>query len=140
MVRAGVMSDSERITVRIQADKLGALQALVDGGKFPTISDAIRAAIDSFIETNFFRKITRIIGIGNDFFIIYKNNYEVICLRIATDNQTLTINDRIIFWRSNGQLTSVYLFIISMIIQHFLDLIFLRFTNATTTLINSKSN
>jgi len=47
------MSDSERITVRIQADKLGALQALVDGGKYPTISDAIRAAIDSFIETNF---------------------------------------------------------------------------------------
>ena len=25
----------------------------MDGGKFPTISDAIRAAIDSFIETNF---------------------------------------------------------------------------------------
>jgi len=29
------------------------LQALVDNGKFPTISDAIRAAIDTFIETHF---------------------------------------------------------------------------------------
>ncbi|MCE5295695.1 MAG: ribbon-helix-helix domain-containing protein [Euryarchaeota archaeon] len=47
------MSDTERITIRIPAEKLQALQALVDDAKYPTISDAIRAAIDSFIETHF---------------------------------------------------------------------------------------
>ena len=47
------MSDTERITIRIPAEKLQALQGLVDNGKFPTISDAIRAAIDTFIETHF---------------------------------------------------------------------------------------
>jgi Arc/MetJ-type ribon-helix-helix transcriptional regulator len=48
-----VMGDTERITVRIPADKLTALQELVDKGKFPTISDAIRAALDSFVEKHF---------------------------------------------------------------------------------------
>ena len=47
------MTDSERITVRIPAEKLKALQELVDKGKFPTISDAIRAALDSFVEKHF---------------------------------------------------------------------------------------
>jgi Arc/MetJ-type ribon-helix-helix transcriptional regulator len=47
------MSDSERITIRIPAEKLQALQELVDNGKYLNISDAIRAAIDSFIETHF---------------------------------------------------------------------------------------
>jgi Arc/MetJ-type ribon-helix-helix transcriptional regulator len=47
------MADSERITVRIPAEKLKALQELVDRGKFPTISDAIRAALDSFVEKHF---------------------------------------------------------------------------------------
>jgi Arc/MetJ-type ribon-helix-helix transcriptional regulator len=47
------MSDTERITIRIPAEKLQALQELVNIGKYPTISDAIRAAIDSFIETHF---------------------------------------------------------------------------------------
>jgi len=47
------MTDSERITVRIPAEKLKALQELVDRGKFPTISDAIRAALDSFVEKHF---------------------------------------------------------------------------------------
>ena len=50
------MVDSERITVRIPAEKLQALQALVDTGKYPTISDAIRAAIDTFVETLLARK------------------------------------------------------------------------------------
>jgi Arc/MetJ-type ribon-helix-helix transcriptional regulator len=47
------MVDSERITIRLPSEKLHALQNLVDTGKYPTISDAIRAAIDSFIETHF---------------------------------------------------------------------------------------
>jgi Arc/MetJ-type ribon-helix-helix transcriptional regulator len=47
------MVDSERITIRLPSEKLQALQNLVDTGKYPTISDAIRAAIDSFIETHF---------------------------------------------------------------------------------------
>ncbi len=51
--RAWVMTDTERITVRIPAEKVQALQSLVDKGSFPTISDAIRAAIDSFVEKHF---------------------------------------------------------------------------------------
>jgi Arc/MetJ-type ribon-helix-helix transcriptional regulator len=47
------MSDTERITIRIPSDKVGALDTLVKEGKYPTISDAIRAAIDSFVESHF---------------------------------------------------------------------------------------
>ncbi len=47
------MSDTERITIRIPSDKVEALDSLVRQGKFPTISDAIRAAIDGFVETHF---------------------------------------------------------------------------------------
>ncbi|MGD1060674.1 MAG: ribbon-helix-helix domain-containing protein [Methanomassiliicoccales archaeon] len=47
------MTDTERITVRIPAEKLRALQDLVDQGKYPTISDAIRAALDTFVEAHF---------------------------------------------------------------------------------------
>jgi len=44
------MSESERVTIRIPQDKVSALQALVDQGKFETISDAVRAAIDEFVK------------------------------------------------------------------------------------------
>lgn len=47
------MSDTERITIRIPSDKVDALESLVKDGRFPTISDAIRAAIDSFVESHF---------------------------------------------------------------------------------------
>lgn len=47
------MSDSERVTVRISSDKVQALQALVNRGEYPTVSDAIRAAIDILIEKHF---------------------------------------------------------------------------------------
>jgi Arc/MetJ-type ribon-helix-helix transcriptional regulator len=47
------MSDTERITIRIPSEKVEALDMLVKEGKFPTISDAIRAAIDSFVESHF---------------------------------------------------------------------------------------
>ncbi len=47
------MSDTERITIRIPSDKVQALETLVKEGQFPTISDAIRAAIDSFVESHF---------------------------------------------------------------------------------------
>lgn len=47
------MSDTERITIRIPTDKVDALETLVKDGRFPTISDAIRAAIDSFVESHF---------------------------------------------------------------------------------------
>ncbi len=44
------MSESERVTIRIPQDKVSALQALVSQGKFETISDAVRAAIDEFVK------------------------------------------------------------------------------------------
>ncbi len=47
------MVDTERITVRIPSDKLEAMDGLVKQGKYPTISDVIRAAIDSFIDTHY---------------------------------------------------------------------------------------
>lgn len=47
------MSETERITIRIPSEKVEALTMLVDEGKYPTISDAIRAAIDNFVESNF---------------------------------------------------------------------------------------
>lgn len=46
-------TDSERVTIRIPSDRLAALQKLVDQGQFGNMSDAIRAAIDSFVETHF---------------------------------------------------------------------------------------
>lgn len=44
------MTESERVTIRIQAERIHALQSLVETGKFSTISDAVRAAIDRFVE------------------------------------------------------------------------------------------
>jgi Arc/MetJ-type ribon-helix-helix transcriptional regulator len=46
-------TDSERVTIRIPKDRLDALQKLIDQGQFDNLSDAIRAAIDSFVETKF---------------------------------------------------------------------------------------
>jgi len=62
-------SESERVTIRIPPDKVNRLQALVKSGEFSTISDAIRAAIDRFIDQQFapdyIRKMTIELPKGN---------------------------------------------------------------------------
>jgi len=47
------MTGSERVTIRIPEERVHKLQALVDAGKFDTISDAVRAAIDKFVADEF---------------------------------------------------------------------------------------
>ena len=42
--------DSERVTIRVPTERIKELQELVDSGQYGTISDAIRAAIDRFVE------------------------------------------------------------------------------------------
>ena len=63
------MVESERVTIRLPHERIQSLQALVDQGKFPTISDAIRAAIDKFVEGEFtpedIEKITVEVPKGN---------------------------------------------------------------------------
>lgn len=44
-------AETERITVRVPADKLEKLDELVKMGEFKSKSDVIRAAIERFIET-----------------------------------------------------------------------------------------
>lgn len=46
-------TESERVTIRIPKDRLDALQKLVKQGEFGNLSDAIRAAIDNFVESHF---------------------------------------------------------------------------------------
>ena len=46
-------TDSERVTIRIPKDRVVALQNLVEQGQYTNMSDVIRAAIDSFVETHF---------------------------------------------------------------------------------------
>jgi Arc/MetJ-type ribon-helix-helix transcriptional regulator len=46
-------SESERVTIRLPPDKVKALHQLVKSGTYTTISDAIRAAIDRFIDIQF---------------------------------------------------------------------------------------
>ena len=46
------MTDIERLTVRIDRERLNSLQKLVDSGKYCDISSAVRAAIDRFIQEN----------------------------------------------------------------------------------------
>jgi len=46
-------TDSERVTIRIPKDRVTALQSLVEQGQFTNMSDAIRAAIDNFVEAKF---------------------------------------------------------------------------------------
>jgi Arc/MetJ-type ribon-helix-helix transcriptional regulator len=46
-------SDTERVTVRIPIETVDALQHLVQNGDYSTLSDAVRAAIDIFIEAQF---------------------------------------------------------------------------------------
>ena len=45
--------ESERVTIRIPPEKIQALHQLVKSGAYSTISDAIRAAIDRFIDIQF---------------------------------------------------------------------------------------
>ena len=47
------MASTERVTIRIQSDKLALLQNLVDSGEFESISDAIREAMDEFVRSRF---------------------------------------------------------------------------------------
>ena len=47
------MASTERVTIRIQSDKLALLQSLVDSGEFESISDAIREAMDEFVRSRF---------------------------------------------------------------------------------------
>jgi Arc/MetJ-type ribon-helix-helix transcriptional regulator len=62
-------SESERVTVRVPSEQVSALHALVEGGQFATISDAVRAAIGSFIDERFapdyIRKMTIELPKGN---------------------------------------------------------------------------
>jgi CopG family nickel-responsive transcriptional regulator len=44
---------SEKVSVRINPRTLDALEHLVQTGKYPTVSDAIREAIENLIETHF---------------------------------------------------------------------------------------
>jgi Arc/MetJ-type ribon-helix-helix transcriptional regulator len=46
-------SDSERVTIRIPTERLDVLNGLVKDGRYDTISDVIRAAIDNFLENQF---------------------------------------------------------------------------------------
>lgn len=47
------MASTERVTIRIQSDKLTLLQSLVDRGEFENISDVLRVAMDEFIDSRF---------------------------------------------------------------------------------------
>ena len=62
-------SESDRVTIRIPPEKIQSLQQLVRKGEFDTISDAIRAAIDRFIDQKFapdyVRKLTIELPKGN---------------------------------------------------------------------------
>ncbi len=44
-------AETERITVRVPADKLDKLEELVNKGEYRSKSDVVRAAIEKFIET-----------------------------------------------------------------------------------------
>lgn len=46
-------SDTERVTVRIPSETVNALQHLVESGEYSSLSDAVRAAINAFIEAQF---------------------------------------------------------------------------------------
>ncbi len=46
-------TESERVTIRIPPERIQQLQHLVKQGEFDTISDAIRHAINQFIEQEF---------------------------------------------------------------------------------------
>lgn len=46
-------SETERVTIRIPAERLDALHRLVERGEFDTISDVVRAAIENFLDQHF---------------------------------------------------------------------------------------
>jgi len=48
-----MVSESERVTIRIPPEKIQQLNQLVKAGEFDTISDAIRHAIGQFIDQQF---------------------------------------------------------------------------------------
>src|SRR3970040_1115517 len=67
--RRAMLPESERVTIRIPHEKIHTLNQLVKKGEFDTLSDAIRAAIDRFIDQKFapdyIRKLTIELPKGN---------------------------------------------------------------------------
>ena len=47
------METLEKVTVRLSAETIRLLQELVDKGEFPTMSDAVRSAVDRFLGDRF---------------------------------------------------------------------------------------
>ena len=47
------METLEKVTVRLSAETIRLLQELVDEGEFPTMSDAVRSAVDRFLGDRF---------------------------------------------------------------------------------------
>ncbi|MEM3851669.1 MAG: ribbon-helix-helix protein, CopG family [Methanomassiliicoccales archaeon] len=47
------MVESHRVTIRLDDHSVAALQSLVTSGKYPNISEVMRAAIAQFIDRNF---------------------------------------------------------------------------------------
>lgn len=47
------MVESQRVTIRLDAGSLAALQSLVSAGKYTNISEVMREAISQFIDRNF---------------------------------------------------------------------------------------
>jgi len=47
------MKDPERVTVRMPGEAYELMQQLIDGDKFESVSDVIRAAVDDFLAKRF---------------------------------------------------------------------------------------
>lgn len=47
------MGSMEKVTVRLSSDTVRMLQELVDRGDFPTLSDAVRSAVDHLVDDRF---------------------------------------------------------------------------------------
>ena len=83
------MADTERITVRLQNDRAKALEKLVEMGRFPTVSDAIRTAVDEFVDANFTPEYIERITID----LPKGNVVELECL--VKDGDSVSIDDAI---------------------------------------------
>jgi Arc/MetJ-type ribon-helix-helix transcriptional regulator len=83
------MVESERVTIRLPHERINALQALVDQGRFSTISDAIRAAIDRFVDGEFtpeyIEKVTIELPKGN----------VVNLKQLVTEGDSISVDDAI---------------------------------------------
>lgn len=60
------MADDQRVVVRLSAETVSVLRALVDAGEFRSLSDAVRSVLDGYAEGRLAQGVVPALDLGED--------------------------------------------------------------------------